>query len=1277
MLSRKDDLRQGGRRPLAMSGQNRQMLHNLHESLSHLHVKEGPQKGGENGEGTQGLKPELSQSTPNLIEVKSTREGYNKKALATIRSKLRPFQTDRNEDNNANNTNASSSSQGSEDAALHPEDISQVRYSLSKPVKRKPSFEAKYGQSPSTDNTSDRSDSPLTQPNRVLPFTTMNDTSSSFTMSSATSRQITPSPTVNGDQTPPPVPPRIPMNTRSQTPTQDVQPAIFENIQGIMQQLPVQLQNMDQCPPSVIVPVSQTIQQVPNRDPPKYIAYSKHNIQHASQPQPQSQSPNSGPVTPQRGMSPVGRQPGIPQSASSYPVAQHYNALTNQNGPISSAKVTTGSGSNITIKYSHPPPPYSQSPNAWGGNPAQIHIHGANNTDPSHIILPDPFRLDSSSVSSAGSDTSSGLSNKQNIAHPMQSWNAMQPPIVMQSVKSREVKKPVLQTATAPSMQVSPASMQPSLQNPAGMSPSPQNQNYISSYQAQINQPNVAGHPTTSQNVRDLQIQITRHASGQTQLTPEQIAHLHSQNRGRHNIQIHIQHQQNGGKLAQLGTHYAHNVQMQNQYPDFFQRSTSDTPISTPRSESPANSRATNQSPMSILSTNSTPSTNSDIPDKPPPPYPGRSVNVVQPIPKPPHQHQQLHQVNFHPPPHYPPSTVQGFIPVQVPRTSSCTYQSESPQPPLPPRVPLQGQSAKLVTVTEVSDTPPVLPPKNTTSQQPPPIPPPPTTKTSGNNPPPPSIPSQQINGANKQCEQGEETDDTMSQVSDTSSTQEKTRCTSPIPERKKDIEMERLRRDSRLRNYSPQAFKFYMEQHVETLLKSHKERQRRRMQLEREMSKVGLSEEAQHQMRRMLEQKESNYIRLKRAKMDKCMFERIKTLGVGAFGEVTLVRKRDVGHLYAMKTLRKSDVLKRNQVAHVKAERDILAEADNEWVVKLYYSFQDRDYLYFVMDYVPGGDLMNLLIKFGIFKENLARFYIAELVLAIESVHKMGFIHRDIKPDNILIDKDGHIKLTDFGLCTGFRWTHNSKYYQKDGLHPRQDSMDVSCAVEIECQCDKISKPLERRRQRQRHRCLAHSLVGTPNYIAPEVLKRQGYTSCCDWWSVGVILYEMLVGQPPFYAATPAETQFKVIHWDETLHFPPEPKLCKEASNMILSLCCGVNERLGRNGATEIKKHPFFAGLNFEGLRKSKAPYKPTISHATDTSNFDDYDPKIRSDDEDDETQKPDHPVNGKHPEHAFFEFTFRRFFDDGGHPYPSMKDEPKDADVPPQKDSIAPVFV
>ncbi|XP_014258486.1 serine/threonine-protein kinase Warts [Cimex lectularius] len=482
----------------------------------------------------------------------------------------------------------------------------------------------------------------------------------------------------------------------------------------------------------------------------------------------------------------------------------------------------------------------------------------------------------------------------------------------------------------------------------------------------------------------------------------------------------------------------------------------------------------------------------------------------------------------------------------------------------------------------------------------------------------------------------------------------------SPIPERKHiSKEKEEERRDCKVRNYSPQAFKFFMEQHVENVIKSHKQRVFRRLQLETEMAKIGLSEEAQAQMRKMLSQKESNYIRLKRAKMDRTMFVKIKPIGVGAFGEVTLVRKIDTNHLYAMKTLRKADVLKRNQVAHVKAERDILAEADNEWVVKLYYSFQDKDNLYFVMDYIPGGDLMSLLIKLGIFEEPLARFYIAELTCAVESVHKMGFIHRDIKPDNILIDRDGHIKLTDFGLCTGFRWTHNSKYYQRNGEHGRQDSMEPNEEwVGAECRCHQL-KPLERRRRREHQRCQAHSLVGTPNYIAPEVLQKTGYTQLCDWWSVGVILYEMLVGSPPFLAPTPAETQYKVIHWETTLQFPKVPSVSPEGKDLIVKLCTSADRRIGKK-ASEVKAHPFFASVDFgHGIRRTSPPHIPRIRHSTDTSNFDPVDPDklMKNSYSTDQSGLTDEELsdNGK-PFHGFFEFTFRRFFDDGGAtPYPN----------------------
>lgn len=204
------------------------------------------------------------------------------------------------------------------------------------------------------------------------------------------------------------------------------------------------------------------------------------------------------------------------------------------------------------------------------------------------------------------------------------------------------------------------------------------------------------------------------------------------------------------------------------------------------------------------------------------------------------------------------------------------------------------------------------------------------------------------------------------------------------------------------------------------------------------------------------------------------------------------------------------------------------------------------------------------------------------------------------------------------------------------------------------------------RRKFREKHRAKAHSIVGTPNYIAPEVLLRTGYTQLCDWWSVGVILYEMLVGQPPFLASTAEETQYKVkiylsvalqnlirscviqvIHWRNTLRIPSQANLTDEASDLILRLCRNEEERLGKN-TDEIKQHPFFSEIDWtKNIRATKAPYEPTIKYATDTSNFDPIDPdKLHdsSDDHFDDIIDSSKPYN----HHGFFEFTFRRFFDD-----------------------------
>lgn len=435
------------------------------------------------------------------------------------------------------------------------------------------------------------------------------------------------------------------------------------------------------------------------------------------------------------------------------------------------------------------------------------------------------------------------------------------------------------------------------------------------------------------------------------------------------------------------------------------------------------------------------------------------------------------------------------------------------------------------------------------------------------------------------------------------------------------------------IREIQPRAFKFYMEQRIDNLMKAAHERIERKRALESEMCGHinTMSETDRDNMRQLLRKKETQYLRLTRAKLSMDQFTTVKQLGKGAFGSVSLVIKKDSNAYYALKILNKKEVVLRKQIAHVKAERDILKEADNDWIVKLYYSFQDTEFLYFVMEYIPGGDLMALLIREHKFNKPLSQFYTAELVQAVASVHEMGFIHRDIKPDNVLIGRDGHIKLTDFGLCTGFRWTHDSEFY-KPGSNPTNRLHDRK-------------NILHRRKQ-------ARSVVGTPNYIAPEVLQAngapgQGYTKSCDWWSVGVILFEMIIGQPPFAANTPLQTQEMILAHHRTFRIPSCCP-CPRSSDLMQSWIVGEENRL--SDPMLIRNHPFFAGIKWDKLRHMQPPYVPKISSIEDTSNFD----PVEAD------MNPSPPENEADPNHtlhqaAFVEFTFRRFFDQDGIPHTS----------------------
>ncbi|XP_025891291.1 rho-associated protein kinase 1 [Nothoprocta perdicaria] len=295
--------------------------------------------------------------------------------------------------------------------------------------------------------------------------------------------------------------------------------------------------------------------------------------------------------------------------------------------------------------------------------------------------------------------------------------------------------------------------------------------------------------------------------------------------------------------------------------------------------------------------------------------------------------------------------------------------------------------------------------------------------------------------------------------------------------------------------------------------------------------------------------------------------YEVVKVIGRGAFGEVQLVRHKSSRRVYAMKLLSKFEMIKRSDSAFFWEERDIMAFANSPWVVQLFYAFQDDRYLYMVMEYMPGGDLVNLMSNYDV-PEKWARFYTAEVVLALDAIHSMGFIHRDVKPDNMLLDKAGHLKLADFGTCMKMN---------KEGM----------------VRCD--------------------TAVGTPDYISPEVLKSQGgdgyYGRECDWWSVGVFLYEMLVGDTPFYADSLVGTYSKIMNHKNSLTFPDDNDISKEAKNLICGFLTDREVRLGRNGVEEIKRHLFFKNDQWawETLRDTVAPVVPDLSSDIDTSNFDD----------------------------------------------------------------------
>lgn len=289
--------------------------------------------------------------------------------------------------------------------------------------------------------------------------------------------------------------------------------------------------------------------------------------------------------------------------------------------------------------------------------------------------------------------------------------------------------------------------------------------------------------------------------------------------------------------------------------------------------------------------------------------------------------------------------------------------------------------------------------------------------------------------------------------------------------------------------------------------------------------------------------------------------FERIQTLGTGSFGRVMLVQHKDSQKYYAMKILDKIKVVKLKQVDHTLNEKKILQAIEFPFLVNLVYHFKDHSNLYMVLDYVSGGEMFSHLRKNGRFSEAHSRFYAAQIVLSFEYLHSLDLVYRDLKPENLLIDEEGYIKVTDFGFAKKVRgrtWT----------------------------------------------------LCGTPEYLAPEIILSKGYNKAVDWWAFGVLVYEMSAGYPPFYADQPIQIYERIVSGKVRFpsHFSPE---LKDLLKNLLQV--DLTKRYGnlKNGVADIKNHKWFSTTDWIAIfqKKLEAPFLPPCKGPGDASNFDEYD--------------------------------------------------------------------
>ncbi|KAL6299122.1 kinase-like domain-containing protein [Sparassis latifolia] len=328
-----------------------------------------------------------------------------------------------------------------------------------------------------------------------------------------------------------------------------------------------------------------------------------------------------------------------------------------------------------------------------------------------------------------------------------------------------------------------------------------------------------------------------------------------------------------------------------------------------------------------------------------------------------------------------------------------------------------------------------------------------------------------------------------------------------------------------------------------------------------------------------------SHSIKVRSVEVGPSSFQKIKMLGRGDVGKVYLVREKKSGKLFAMKVLSKKEMIERKKIKRALTEQEILATANHPFIVTLYHSFQSEQFLYFCMEYCMGGEFFRALQSRPgrCLSEDASRFYAAEVTAALEYLHLMGFIYRDLKPENILLHQSGHIMLSDFDLAkqSGEPGGRPATILQEENGIPMVDTR--SCMADFR----------------------TNSFVGTEEYIAPEVIQTLGHTSAVDWWTLGILIYEMIYATTPFKGVERNDTFHNILHLP--VHFRDTPRVSQACKDIVIRLLDKrENSRLGsKSGASEVKRHKWFAKVNWGLLRNTKPPIIPMASNGIDAVNF------------------------------------------------------------------------